>query len=151
MKTLEKILLQACAYTVAIMLAFFTLAAAFGVDTVLTLFNLFICILIGATISAASLIFKIKGLKIWFKVPIHYAALLAVFIPFLYISIPEFMERPAAVFVAIIIYTIFYAIAAGATVGIKKLVGYLDTKLEKNDKSKKNQKKQSKTYTPRYK
>lgn len=152
MKTIEKFLLQASAYTVGIMLAFFVLASAFGISAVLSFFNFFICILIGTAITAANLVYKIKALQIWAKTPIHYAILLALFIPFLYIAIPEFMQRPAAIFVAIMIFTIFYAVAVAITVGIIKLVGHLDSKLEKQGKNAKNTtNKNTSNYTPKFK
>ena len=132
MKKIEKFLLQGTAFTVGVLLVFFLLAKAFDVDAYLKLANFFVCILIGYAINAANLIFKIKKLQIWFKVPIHYAALMAFYIPFLYISIPDFMQRPAAVFVAIMIYTILYALLTVAVWGIKKIVKTLDNKLETN-------------------
>ncbi len=152
MKTIEKILLQAAAYTIGITLAFFTLASAFGIMAVLTFFNFFICILIGILISTANLVYKINSLQIWAKTPIHYAILLALFIPFLYIAIPEFMQRPAAIFVAIMIFTILYAVAVAITVGIIKLVKYFDTKLESSGKkTSKSTNKTSNNYTPKFK
>ena len=152
MKSIEKFLLQAAAYTVGITLAFFTLASAFGISAVLSFFNFFICMLIGTVITAANLVYKINSLQIWAKTPIHYAILLALFIPFLYISIPEFMQRPAAIFVAIMIFTILYAVAVALTIGIVKLVSRIDSKLEKHEKSvKKSNSKNANNYTPKFK
>lgn len=132
MKKIEKFLLTGTAFTVGVMLVFFLLSKSFGVDAYLGLFNFFICLLIGFAINSANLIFKILSLQIWFKVPIHFAALLVFYIPFLYVSIPDFMQRPAAVFIAIMIYTILYAIFTLAVFGIKKGISTLDNKLEKS-------------------
>ena len=129
MKKIEKFLLTGTAFTVGVLFVFFLLSKAFGVDAYLKFFNFFICLLIGYAITTASLIFKIKSLQIWFRVPIHYAALMAFYIPFLYVAIPDFMERPAAVFIAVMIYTIIYAILTVAVWGIKKLVNKLDDKI----------------------
>ena len=130
MKKIEKFMLTSTAFTVGVMLVFFLLSKAFSVDAVLGFVNFLICILIGFAISGANLIFKIPNLQIWFKVPIHYAALMAFYLPFLYISIPDFMARPAAIFIAIMIYTIFYAIFTAAVYGIKKLIVALDSKVD---------------------
>ena len=129
MKKLEKFLLTASAFTVGVTFVFFLLSKAFGVDAYLGFFNFFVCLLVGFAIAASSLIFKIPNLQIWFKVPIHYVALMAFYIPFLYVAIPDFMQRPAAIFIAIMIYTILYALFTVAVWGIKKLVKSLDNNL----------------------
>ena len=128
MKKIEKFLLTSTAFTVGVLFVFFLLSMAFGVEAYLKFFNFFICLLIGFAITAANLIFKIPSLQIWFKVPIHYVALMALYIPFLYVAVPDFMERQSAVFVAVMIYTILYAILTVVVWGIKKLVKNLDNK-----------------------
>ena len=128
MKKIEKFLLTSTAFTVGVLFVFFLLSMAFGVEAYLKFFNFFICLLIGFSITAANLIFKIPSLQIWFKVPIHYVALMALYIPFLYVAVPDFMERQSAVFVAVMIYTILYAILTVIVWGIKKLVKNLDNK-----------------------
>ena len=130
MRRLEKFLLKGTAYTVGIMLVFFLLSLAFELEVYLGFVNYLTCILIGFAINAANLVFSIPKLQIWFKVPIHYAALIALYIPFLYISIPDFMQRESSIFVAIMIYTIFYAVLVAIIYGIKKLVSKIDDKIE---------------------
>ena len=130
MRRLEKFLLKGTAYTVGIMLVFFLLSLAFELEVYLGFVNYLICILIGFAINVANLVFSIPKLQIWFKVPIHYAALIALYIPFLYISIPDFMQRESSIFVAIMIYTVFYAVLVAIIYGIKKLVSKIDDKIE---------------------
>jgi hypothetical protein len=122
MKRLESVLLSCCAYTVAITVAFFTLAAAFGQEVYLSFYNFFICILVGGIIATSSLIFKIKSLAGWIKLPIHFFVLMIAYIPFLYVSIPEFMQRQASIFIAVMLFIIFYAIGFAISIGIKKLL-----------------------------
>ena len=141
MKKLEAILLNCCAFTVAIMLAFFTLASAFGSNVSLNFFNFFICLVIGSIIAVSTLIFKITSLASWIKVSIHFLILLAMYLPFLYISIPEFMEKQTSIFVAIMLYTIAYTIGFLIAFGLRKLLG-------KDTSSRSDVKKE---YIPRYK
>ena len=141
MQKLEAILYRCCAYTVAITLAFFTLASAFGADVSLNFFNFFICLLIGTALAISTLIFKIKTLSAWIKVLLHFAILLAIYCPFLSISIPEFMERQAAIFIALMLFIIAYAIGFAIVIALKKLLG----------KTAKNATKEPTSYKPRYK
>ena len=152
-KKIEKFLLCACAYTIGITFSFFIIASMFKVDVALDLFSFFICFVIGVCIALANLIFAIDPLKIWFKIPLHYLALLIVYIPFVYTAIPSFMERSGALFVAIVIYTIFYAIVFAIAAAIKVLVRYLDDKAEKlgKKKNKKTAKADKPNYSPRFK
>lgn len=141
MKKLEAILYSLCAYTVAITLAFFTLASAFGSDVSLNFFNFFICLVIGTALALSSLIFKIQSLSSWIKVILHFAILLAMYLPFLYISIPEFMERQAAIFIALMLFIIAYSIGFAIVIGLRKLLG----------KTTKNTSAEASNYKPRYK
>lgn len=152
MKKIEKFVLCGCAYTVAVMLAFFTLAAIFSSNAGLNFFNYFICLVIGFALNTTALIFKTSSLKIWWKVLIHYAVLLALFLLFVYISIPAYMEQNGAPFIVIMIYTVLYAIGLAAACGIVKLVRHIDSRLDRSEKSsKKSTKSSSENYTPRYK
>lgn len=130
MKKIEKFLLTATAFTVGVLFVFFLLSMAFGVEAYLKFFNFFICLLIGFAITASNLIYAIPNLQIWFKVPIHYAVLMALYIPFLYVAVPDFMERQSAVFITVMIYTILYAILTALVWGIKKCVKKLDNKFD---------------------
>ena len=75
LRKIEKFLLSACAYTVGVTLLFFLIGSIFY-SVVLELASFLVCILMGVTISLANLIFKICSIKIWFRVPLHFAVLL---------------------------------------------------------------------------
>ena len=141
MKKLEAILYSCSAYTVAIMLAFFTLASAFGSEVHLNFFNFFICLVVGSAVALSTLIFKVHSLNSWVKVLLNFAILIAMYFPFLYITIPEFMERQAAIFIALMLFIIAYAIGFAIVIALKKLLG----------KTAKNTTKEPTSYKPRYK
>ncbi|MBO5945118.1 MAG: hypothetical protein J6Q69_00785 [Clostridia bacterium] len=152
LRKIEKFLLSACAYTVGVTLLFFLIGSIFY-SVVLELASFLVCILMGVTISLANLISKIRSIKIWFRVPMHFAVLLGMWILFLYTAASNAMDGSGRVFVAIVIYTVFYAAAFAIVCAIKALIKHLDDKAEviAKNKNSKNSKDKNGKYSPRFK
>ena len=161
LRTVEKFLFSVCAYAIGITIVFFLIKSAIAnpeqeYQKMLSFTHFFYCILLALGIAVANLIFKIKKLKIWASLPIHYLVLLVFFIVFMYVANGEYMnEGSNKIFVLAVIFTFFYAAAVALVVLIKFLISRVDDEVEKKaKKSNKSNKKTSendKKYSPRFK
>ena len=149
MKKIEKLLLDACAYTVLISLLFLLFAQISGFTTAtLSFWRFLLLTLFGAIIALANNIWSLKDWHYMLRLFIHYIALLAAFIAVFVISGNIKADGGAAIFVAIVIYTFLYALFFTIVYFGKKSVNAVDKKLV--SKKKVTDKKEEK-YSPRFK
>lgn len=155
MKKIEGILLRACGFTVAILVIFYLFAVATSFVNPEIGFPTFLLILFfGFVISLSTLIFEIKALKYPFRILIHYAVLLIAFCVIFVNSGNLSAGGDAAIFTAVAIFTVLYALIFALTYLVLRAVRATDRRLETATRKKdaKNSKKEkSSTYQPRYK
>ena len=149
MKTIEKILLQACFYTVLITLLFFSFVTLSNfADPKISFAYFLIIFLFGMAIALANMILDYQKLHIFFRIIIHYIVLLTTF-SVVFINLGNIsVQSASAVFVAIFIFTFLYLIVFLVSLLIKKLVGKIDSKLPATGKK---PTKKSDDYQPRFK
>lgn len=156
MKRIQGLLLSAAGYTVLILTAFYIFASVSGFTESKIGFPMFMLILLfGVLISAAGMLFKIESLKKSVSLIIHYTSLMVMFCV-IFIGSGNISSKGAAgIFVAVIIFTVFYALIFAITYftrkGIELLDGKLDNKLEKNRGKKNNGTSKTTGYKPLYK
>ena len=151
MKKIKSLLLNACAYTLLLLVAFFLFAAVGLGDAALLSFGSFVILLtIGAILSASGMIFSIPKLNYPVKVIIHFAVMLLAFLWTLS-AMGHLAEKAPSAFVVIIFgFALIYAAVSVAAHFIKKLAFKIGTKLDKKlEASKKTEKKAE--YKPLYK
>ena len=132
MKTLEKLILKACAYAVLVTTLFFifTMMTSFT-EAAIKMETFMLILLFGALIAVADLIFGIKKLRMGLRVLIHYGALLLTFIVIFIISGNITVNGPGAVFSAIFIFTILYAVLFLLVYLFVRSIKAVDTRIEK--------------------
>ena len=132
MKKLQSTLLAGSAYTVFILIVFYLFAIIGQLTLPAITFPTFLLILVfGMIISFAENIFYIKGLKIPFKIMIHYSLLLIAFCSVFVFSGNLKSEGPAAIFTSIVIFSFLYALIFVSARFIRKGIRSLDKKIEK--------------------
>ena len=151
MKSIEKFLYHAAAYTVAISVLFFIFALATGLDDASVSFGRYLLILsFGMLISAAELVFTVNKLHPMLKYLIHYAVLaIGFFVIFLSVrsSVGNSVFSAATVFAGIVIFSVIYAAIFGTVKLIKHFIGR--TKGSKTGAQ--GASKKPSEYTPRFK
>lgn len=127
MKKVEETILKACGFSVLILLFFFAFAASTNFPTAVISFSTFAIIVgFGFLISLASLILQVKKLNIIIRILIHYTTLLIAFCS-IFLSIGNIGNGSSSkVFVAIVLFTIFYAFLFAVSFLVKKVVAFLD-------------------------
>ena len=111
MRTIEKLLLKACSYTVLILTMFYTFAQASKFASAYIDFGTFaIFLLFGAAISLADLVLGCVRLRVIYRIMIHYAVLLFVFCSVFVVKGKISLESAGTIFTSIIIFTVLYAI-----------------------------------------
>ncbi len=149
MKRLEKLLYHTCTFAVLISLLFliFTLVGTGATDISIGATQYFVILLFSLIITITNMIFEIKSLKIYAKVPIHFAVLFFAFF-MIFANGNAFKVESASDFMVVFLvffflYALFACIAFFAFKGVKKLDNKLPQKKEKpSDK---------KDYSPRFK
>ena len=151
MKTLEKLLLKACGYTVTILFLFYIAGTVSEFTAPYIDFKTFsVILLFGALISLSDLILKIEKLSSPIKVLIHYAVLFCTFTATFLFSGNIAKRGATAIFSALIIFTFFYAIIFTLAYFLRKYVRKADSKIDKITLIKLEAKK-DKTYKKLYK
>lgn len=132
MKRFENLILKACAYTVLIVVLFFlfTLATDFT-EAAIKIGTFMLIFLFGSIISAANLILELVPSKRVYKVMIHYFTLLVAFTFIFIVSGRIVAAGVSAIFVAVVLFTFFYAIIFLIASLIKKSVTAADKKFDK--------------------
>ena len=122
MKKLETLLLRAAGYTVLILLLFYLFGALSEFANPYINFRTFLVILsFGAIISLAGMILRIQKIHIALRVTIHYVALLIAFFAVFIVNGNISAQGAGQVFVAVVLFSVFYVVFAAITVLSKKL------------------------------
>lgn len=130
MKKLENLLLGAAGYTVLILLLFYIFGTLSNFANPYIDFRTFLVILgFGVIISLAGMILGIQKIHVALRVLIHYVALLIAFFTVFIINGNISAQGAGWVFVAIVLFTVFYLLIAGITILTKKLVGKIDSNI----------------------
>ena len=149
MKRLEKLLYHTCTFTVLIslLLLIFTLIGTGDKNISIGASQYFVILLFSLIITITNMIFEIKSLKIYVKIPIHFAVLFFEFF-IIFANGNAFNVESASDFMVVFLvfsflYALFACIAFFAIKGVKKL----DDKMpQKNAKPS-----EKKDYSPRFK
>lgn len=152
MKTIENLLLKACGYTIFILGLFYLFGAITGSGEVFIGAKNFLTIaLFGLCISFAGLLLTYKKMNIVFRVLIHYLVLLLAFYTVFIVSGNIKAENAGQIFVAAVIFSVFYALMFGFVYIFRLIITKSDNAI--NDKKQKNtaQKAIKSSYKPLYK
>lgn len=150
MKKIEKTLLAGAAYTVGIIALFYLFAAITEfVSPAITTGQFFLILLFGMMISFTGFLCNLIKVNPIFRCLIHYAVLLVAFCFIFVISGNITSGRASAVFVAIVLFTIFYFFGCFVVMLIRKSVNSLDAKLDSGKSAEKKETKRP--YKPIYK
>ena len=131
MRRIHKIFLTGCGYAVLILSLFYAFAAISKFVSQSIAPGQFILIVsFGFIISLAEFMYEELKVKKVYKCLIHYGVLLAAFYLIFIISGKISAQKPSAVFVAIILYTILYCTVWAIVHFSRKAINYADDKLE---------------------
>lgn len=153
MRRINKIFLTGCGYTVLILTLFYLFAAISQfVSTAIAPGQFALILCFGLLISFAEFMYEELKLKRIYKCIIHYTVLLLAFCVIFIGSGNISAQRPAAVFVAIMLYTILYFVVWAIVHFARKAIDRADDKLDKRTKIKNAEKKDKikKEYKPLY-
>lgn len=152
MKKIENLLLRAAGYTVLILLIFYIFGLLSDFSAPYIDFPTFLLILgFGVIISAVGLIFTVQKLHFSLRVLIHYAVLLTAF-SLIFISTGNISKSGSgAVFVAVAIFTVFYAAIFGICCAIIYAIRKADAKIDKKIKAELKKEAKKEKYKPLYK
>lgn len=154
MRRIHKIFLAGCGYTVLILTLFYAFAVISKFVSQSIAPQQFSLILsFGFIISFAEFLYEELKLKKVYKCLIHYAVLLVAFCLIFIVSGNISAQKPSAVFIAIILYTILYFAIWAVVHFVRKSIDLADDKLDtKQKKSEKNGKNtsQKESYKPLY-
>ena len=152
MKTLENLLLKACGYTVLILGLFYLFGTVTGSNVTLISAKSFLTIaLFGLLISLSGLLLHIKKIHIIIRVLLHYLLLLASFYAVFILSGNIKTENAGQVFVAAIIFTLFYALMFGFVYIIRLVIAKTDKMIDEKNSKNIPQKAKKSSYKPLYK
>ena len=150
MKHIENFFKGACAYTVIILSLFYIMANAIGVEELSVSFGRYaLILLLGAFISAAGFLFKLDKIHRAFSLIAHYSVLLLTFC-IIFITSGILSGGSSRIFVAVVIFTVFYAVISLAVYFSKKGVAALDRRIDKKAPQK-SKKKENQPYTSKFK
>lgn len=131
MRRINKIFLTGCGYTVLILTLFYAFAAVSQFVSQAIAPGQFALILsFGFIISLAEFMYEELKLRRLYKCVIHYLLLLVAFCVIFIVSGNISSQRPAAVFVAIFIYTLLYFLVWTLVHYFRKAINYADDKLD---------------------
>ena len=154
MRRINKIFLTGCGYTVLILSLFYAFAAINQFVSQAIAPGQFALILsFGFIISLAEFMYEELKLRRLYKCVIHYLILLVAFCLIFIVSGNISSQRPAAVFVAIFIYTLLYFLVWTLVHYFRKAINYADDKLDTRataNKPNSKDKKDKVTYKPLY-
>ena len=148
MNKIKQFIQNSCVYTVIISFLFLLFARIVQVDNAkFGISQFLIMILFGALIALANLILGYEKLHIILRIAIHYSFIFAAFLVVFIINGNLIIKGASSVFIAIVVYTIFYALFSVMAYFIKK--GY--TVIERKHPEKKKETKKDEAYTPKFK
>ena len=154
MRRINKLFLTGCGYSVLILSLFYAFAAISKFVSQSIAPGQFILIVsFGFIISLAEFMYEELKVKKIYKCLIHYGILLVAFCLIFIVSGNISAQKPSAIFVAIILYTILYFTVWAIVHFARKAINYADDKLETKSKetSKLSKKTDNKgTYKPLY-
>ena len=131
MRRIYKIFLTGCGYTVLILSLFYLFAAVSGfVSQAIAPGQFALILTFGFIISLAEFMYEELKLKKIFKCLIHYAVLLTAFCLIFIVSGNISSQRPSAIFVSIIIYTLLYFMVWVIVRYVRKAINHADDKLD---------------------
>ncbi len=145
MKKLENLIFEACAVSVLLTSVFFIFAwiGLPEITPAIQIGKYFLILLFSLLITAAKLLFSVKGLKKPLALLLHYAiALVAFSVIFFDFSTLNGMR----IFILIVCFTLFYAAIWGIVIVTRRILARLDKQIEAKRKPEEKVK-----YTPRYK
>lgn len=149
MKRLEKLLYHTCTFGVLIYLLFvvFTLITTGKNEISVDASTFFVILLFSLIISITNMIFEVNVLKIYIKLPVHFAVLFVAFYIIFANKGTLAVDSAADFMVVFCIFAFFYALFSAIAILVIKSVRRLDTKLpEKKAKST-----EKSDYSPRFK
>ena len=150
MRRINKLFLTGCGYTVLILTMFYTFAAVSKFISQSIAPKQFTLILFfGFAISAAEFMYEQLKLKKVYKCLVHYCVLLLAFCFIFIVAGNISSQRPAAVFVAIILYTVLYFTIWSIVHFVRKAINKADDALDKKTKNNANEPKKG-TYKSLY-
>lgn len=151
MRRINKLFLTGCGYAVLILTLFyiFAVVSKFVTQTIAP-GQFALIVLFSFVISFAEFMYEILKVKKIYKMLIHYAVLLTVFYIVFVISGNISVQRPAAPFVAVIIFTILYFAIWIIVHFVRKGINKADDKLESKIKTKEKSQKSKEKYKPLY-
>ena len=142
MRRIHKLFLVGCGYTILILLLFYAFAAISAFVAPAITFGQFLLILIcGFVVSLAEFMYEELKVKKAYKGLIHYFVLLVAFCLIFIVSGKISAQRPATVFVAVVLYTFLYFIILAIVHFSRKAINKIDDKLASKKKVTQNQKK----------
>lgn len=142
MRRIHKIFLTGCGYTVLILTLFYLFAALSKFTSQSIATGQFLLILFsGLAISMVEFLYESIKLKKIFRSAIHYFVLLIVFCLVFVISGKISAQSPAAIFIAIVIYTLLYFFILTIVHFVRKAINFADDKLDTKSKPVNNKKK----------
>ena len=154
MRRINKIFLTGCGYAVLILTLFYAFAAVSNFVSQSIAPKQFALILsFGFIISLAEFLYEVLRLRRVYKCLIHYVVLLVAFCLIFIVSGNISTQKPSAVFIAIVLYSILYFVIWAIVHYVRKAINCADDKLDtKHEKTDKNSKKANKkgTYKPLY-
>ena len=152
MKTLENLLLKACGYIVLILGLFYLFGTITGSNMTLIGTKSFLTIaLFGLLISLSGLLLQSKKIHIVIRVLLHYLLLLVSFYVVFIISGNIKTENAGQIFVAAIIFTVFYALMFGFVYILRLVIAKTDKMIDENNSKNTSQKSKKSSYKPLYK
>lgn len=135
---INKLFLKACGYTVLILTLFYLFAAISQFTSQSIPPEKFALILLfGFVISVAELMYERINIKKVYRCLIHYAVLLLAFCLIFIFAGNISLQRPAAVFLSIVIFTVLYFFIYAIVYLVRRTINATDDSLESKVKSSK--------------
>ena len=152
MRRINRIFLTGCGYAVLILSLFYAFAAISKFVSQSIAPRQFILIVsFGFIISLAEFMYEELKIKKALKCLIHYAVLLLAFCLIFIVSGKISAQKPSAVFVAVVLYTILYFTVWSIVHFVRKAINCADDKLDaKKEKIKSEKKNNKEAYKPLY-
>ena len=146
MKSVYKLILEACGLSVLLTSIFFVFEGIASPETTpaLPISRYFLILLFGFIVVGANLLFGIEKLHKLATLAIHY---IAIFVAFLIVFVGFADMTAKKFFIYAVIFTILYAIASATVIGVKKLTSKIDCRIGAKSPAPKKQAE----YKPRYK
>ena len=151
MRRINKLFLTGCGYAILILTLFYAFAAVSQfVSQAIAPGQFALILLFGFVISFAEFMYEELKVKKVFKCLIHYAVLLVAFYLIFVISGNISVQRPAAIFGAVVIFTVLYFTVYAIVHLVRRAINVADDKLDKRSENKNNKASKKSTYKSLY-